>query len=102
MLFRSYLLWASTGTKNPAYSDVKYLEALIGTETINTVPDATLAAFRDHGCVELTLNDAIAAAESDYIALENIGIDLNVVGETLQVDGLKLFSDAYDKVLASS
>ncbi len=97
-----YLLWASTGTKNPAYSDVKYLEALIGTETINTVPDATLAAFRDHGRVELTLNDAIAAAEADYIALEKIGIDLNVVGETLQVDGLKLFSDAYDKVLASS
>ena len=97
-----YLLWASTGTKNPAYSDVKYLEALIGTETINTVPDATLAAFRDHGRIALTLKDAIAAAEADYIALEKIGIDLNVVGETLQVDGLKLFSDAYDKVLASS
>ncbi|GBL44551.1 transaldolase [Sulfuriferula multivorans] len=97
-----YLLWASTGTKNPAYSDVKYLEALIGTETINTVPDATLAAFRDHGRVELTLTNAIAAAEADYIALEKIGIDLNVVGETLQVDGLKLFSDAYDKALASS
>lgn len=97
-----YLLWASTGTKNPAYSDVKYLEALIGTETINTVPDATLAAFRDHGRVALTLKDAIAAAEADYIALEKIGIDLNVVGETLQVDGLKLFSDAYDKALASS
>ncbi|WP_413439068.1 transaldolase [Sulfuriferula sp. GW1] len=97
-----YLLWASTGTKNPAYSDVKYLEALIGPETINTVPDATLAAFRDHGRVELTLKDAIAAAEADYIALEKIGIDLNAVGETLQADGLKLFSDAYDKVLASS
>ncbi len=97
-----YLLWASTGTKNPAYSDVKYLEALIGPETINTVPDATLAAFRDHGRVELTLTSAIAAAEADYIALEKIGIDLNVVGETLQADGLKLFSDAYDKVLASS
>lgn len=97
-----YLLWASTGTKNPAYSDVKYLEALIGTETINTVPDATLAAFRDHGQVEPTLKEGIAAAEADYIALENIGIDLNVVGDTLQTDGLKLFSDAFDKVLASS
>ncbi|BBP04069.1 hypothetical protein TPL01_32250 [Sulfuriferula plumbiphila] len=97
-----YLLWASTGTKNPAYSDVKYLEALIGTETINTVPDATLAAFRDHGHAELTLNDAIAAAEADYVALENLGIDLNAVGDTLQADGLKLFADSYDKALASS
>lgn len=97
-----YLLWASTGTKNPAYSDVKYLEALIGAETINTVPDATLAAFRDHGCAELTLNDAIAAAEADYIALENIGIDLNIVGDTLQTEGLKLFADSYDQALASS
>ncbi len=97
-----YLLWASTGTKNPAYSDVKYLEALIGTETINTVPDATLAAFRDHGHVEVTLNDDIAAVEAEYIALEKIGIDLNAVGDTLQIDGLKLFSDAFDKVLASS
>ena len=97
-----YLLWASTGTKNPAYSDVKYLEALIGTETINTVPDATLAAFRDHGRSELTLNHAIAAAEADYIALENLGIDLNAVGDTLQTEGLKLFADSYDKALASS
>ncbi|HUW29759.1 MAG TPA: transaldolase [Sulfuriferula sp.] len=97
-----YLLWASTGTKNPAYSDVKYLEALIGPETINTVPDATLAAFRDHGRNELTLNDAIAEAEADYIALENIGIDLNAVGDILQTEGLKLFADSYDQALASS
>jgi len=97
-----YLLWASTGTKNPAYSDVKYMQALIGPETITTVPDATLAAFRDHGRAELTLNDAVAAAEADYIALENIGIDLNAVGDTLQTEGLKLFADAYDNALACS
>ena len=97
-----YLLWASTGTKNPAYPDVKYVEALVGAETINTVPDATLAAFRDHGRAELTLTDGIAAAEADYVALENLGIDPNAVGDALQADGLKLFADSYDKALAYS
>lgn len=97
-----YLLWASTGTKNPAYPDVKYMEALIGAETINTVPDATLAAFRDHGRPEPTLTKDIESAESMYVALENLGIDLNAIGDTLQSDGLKLFVDSYDQVLASS
>ncbi|MBI3898873.1 MAG: transaldolase [Gammaproteobacteria bacterium] len=94
-----YLLWGSTGTKNPAYSDVLYVEPLIGPETINTMPDATLAAFRDHGQARLTLEQGVEEAEAHFLALERIGIDLHVVGETLQVDGVRLFDEAYSKLL---
>jgi transaldolase len=97
-----YLLWASTGTKNPAYSDVKYLEPLIGKETINTVPDATLSAFRQHGKAANTISHGIGEAEADYRTLETLGLDLNEIGDTLQNDGLKLFADAYEKLLAAS
>lgn len=97
-----YLLWASTGTKNPAYPDVKYMEALIGAETINTVPDSTLAAFRDHGRAQVTLTHGIDAAEADYLALENLGIDLKAAGDILQTEGLKMFEDSYNKALQNS
>lgn len=96
-----YLLWASTGTKNPAYSDVKYLDNLIGAETINTVPDATLDAFRDHGHVASTVETGEQEAAQDLAALRGLGIDPDAVGETLQQEGLKLFSDAFDQMLAS-
>jgi len=94
-------LWASTGTKNPAYSDVLYVEPLIGKETINTLPDATLAAFHDHGRVGETLGEGLAEAQLHLAALAALGIDLNEVGETLQVNGLRIFAEAYDQLLAA-
>ena len=94
-----YLLWASTGTKNQAYSDVLYVESLIGPETINTVPDATLAAFRDHGRVRATLEEAVDAAQAHVLALEKLGVDLRAIGETLQQQGVEQFDTAYTKLL---
>lgn len=93
------LLWASTGTKNPAYSDVLYVESLIGPGTVNTVPDATLAAFRDHGRAEETLTHDVDAARKQLAALRDLGIDLDEAGEQLQAEGLKLFADSFDQLL---
>lgn len=97
---RQYPLWASTGTKNPAYSDVLYVESLIGPETINTLPDATLAAFRDHGRARPTLTEDGERALNDYVTLERIGINMRDVGQELQVQGVKLFQEAFDQLLA--
>jgi transaldolase len=94
------MLWASTGTKNPAYSDVLYVESLIGPQTINTVPDATLAAFRDHGRAEATLEQDIEAAHRQFAALAALGIDMEAAGEDLQREGLKQFEDAFRQLLA--
>ena len=94
-----YLLWASTGTKNSAYSDVKYIDNLIGAETVNTAPGATINAFRDHGVVAATVEADIAQAQTDYLALEKLGIFPDEVGEILQQEGLKLFADAYQQIL---
>lgn len=91
------LLWASTGSKNPAFSDVLYVEALIGAETITTLPDATLAAFRDHGHAAATLSAGSAEALTHIDALAHLDIDLNTIGASLQRDGVKLFVEAYDK-----
>lgn len=96
---RQYPLWASTGTKNPAYSDVMYVEPLIGPQSINTLPDATLAAFRDHGKAAATLELGVAEAKQHYLALERLGIDMNTLGEQLQEEGVKLFDEAYGKLL---
>lgn len=95
-----YLLWASTGTKNKAYSDVLYVESLIGAETINTIPDATMAAFRDHGIAAETLTQGGAEAAAVLEQASQAGIDLAAVGEQLQQDGLKLFVEAFDQLLA--
>lgn len=94
-----YLLWASTGTKNPRYSDVLYVEPLIGPETVNTMPDATLAAFRDHGTAAPTLEQGMEEAEAHFAALERLGMDLNAAAETLQADGVRLFDEAYTALL---
>lgn len=77
-------LWASTGSKNPDYSDVLYVESLIGPETINTLPDATLAAFRAHGRAAATLIADMDEAHAHIEALRALGIDPVEVGETLQ------------------
>ncbi len=94
-----FLLWASTGTKNPAYSDLLYVEALIGTETINTLPDGTLDALRDHGRVEASLAADVDKAAAQYAALERHGIDLERVGERLQHEGLQQFEQAFAALL---
>lgn len=93
------LLWASTGTKNPAYSDVMYVEELIGAETINTVPDATLDKFRDHGDASATLGQDLEGAIRTLQAVRDADIDLENVGEQLQQEGLKLFVASYQALL---
>jgi transaldolase/glucose-6-phosphate isomerase len=92
------LLWASTGTKNKAYSDVLYVEELIGNNTINTVPPATLDAFRDHGKLRDSLEENIDEAKGVLAGLEKSGISLDAITAELVKDGVKLFADAADKL----
>ena len=94
-----YLLWASSGVKNPDYHDLLYVEPLIGKETINTLPDKTLAALRDHGKPALRVEDGVAEAEAQLAELARLGIDMDAVGNTLQNDGVKSFEAAYQKLL---
>ncbi|HML13290.1 MAG TPA: bifunctional transaldolase/phosoglucose isomerase [Xanthobacteraceae bacterium] len=95
------LLWASTSTKNPDYRDVMYIEELIGPDTVNTIPESTLEAFRDHGVAHETLTENVAAAAQTLAALERAGISLDEITADLVVDGVQQFSDAFDKLLAS-
>ena len=92
-------LWASTGTKNPNYSDVMYVEELIGPETVNTMPQQTMMAFKEHGEVRLSLLENVAGARQVLADLEAIGIDMEKVTYDLQVDGVKLFADSITKLL---
>lgn len=94
-------LWASTSTKNPRYRDVLYVETLIGAETVNTMPLATLSAFRDHGVVEATLEKNLKDVRQTFVQLQELGIDMNAVTLKLQEDGVKVFVDAFDRLLAS-
>jgi transaldolase / glucose-6-phosphate isomerase len=95
------LLWASTSTKNPDYRDVIYAEELIGSDTVDTMPEATLDAFRDHGVVRDALTENVAEAERMLEALERAGISLTKITDNLVVDGVRLFSDAFDKLLGA-
>ncbi|GGI19361.1 bifunctional transaldolase/phosoglucose isomerase [Bradyrhizobium guangdongense] len=92
------MLWASTGTKNKDYSDVLYVEELIGPDTINTVPPATLDAFRDHGKLRDSLEENVDEANRVLEELERSGISLDAITEELVRDGVKLFADAADKL----
>ena len=92
------LLWASTGTKNPAYSDVLYVDELIGPETVNTMPEKTMDAFRDHGRVRDTLTADVDAAAQTLAALDRAGISLDAITAKLVTDGVKLFSDSFDNL----
>src|SRR5476649_1799179 len=92
------LLWASTGTKNKDYSDVLYVEELIGPNTINTVPPATLDAFRDHGTPRDSLEENVEDAKRVLSELEKSGISLDAITAELVKDGVKLFADAADKL----
>jgi transaldolase/glucose-6-phosphate isomerase len=95
------VLWASTGAKNPNYSDVLYVEELIGPDTVNTMPPATLSAFRDHGKARLSLTEDLEAAHDHMDTLQKVGISMNEVTQTLLEEGLTLFSEAFDKLLAA-
>ena len=93
-------LWASTGTKNKAYSDVLYVEELIGPDTVNTMPPETLAAFREHGHVRGdTLTENVSEAENQLRVLAGLGVNLDAITEKLQVDGVAAFAAAYDRVM---
>ena len=93
------VLWASTSTKNPAYRDVIYVEELIGKDTVNTVPPATLDAFREHGRVRESLTENIESAKQTMSDLAKVGISMKEVTDQLTVEGVKLFADAFDKLL---
>jgi len=95
------VLWASTGTKNPAYSDVLYVDSLIGADTVNTLPPETLKAFRDHGKVRETVTEGLDQARAAIERLGKLGVDLHAVTEQLQVDGVKAFADSMEKLLQS-
>ena len=92
-------LWASTSTKNPAYSDVLYFEELIGPDTVNTVPESTLRAFADHGRVRATLEEDVDEAERVIASLAEAGIDLDAVTAKLLDEGVEAFAKDYDKLL---
>jgi transaldolase/glucose-6-phosphate isomerase len=95
------VLWASTSTKNPNYRDVLYVEELIGKDTVNTIPPATLDAFRDHGKVRESLTEGVAAARQTMETLPKVGISMKEVTDKLTKDGVKLFADAFDQLLAA-
>jgi transaldolase / glucose-6-phosphate isomerase len=95
------VLWASTSTKNPNYRDVIYVEELIGPDTVNTMPPATIDAFRDHGKVRKSLTEDVAGAARVMDDLTRVGISINEVTDKLTQDGVKLFADAFDKLLAT-
>lgn len=95
------LLWASTGTKNKAYSDVLYVEELIGPDTVNTMPPATMDAFRDHGTVRAAIEENLGDAEAVMARLAKAGIDIDAIAETLVDEGVQLFVDAADKLLGA-
>lgn len=95
------MLWASTSTKNPAYSDVKYVEPLIGDLTINTMPESTITAFLDHGVVANTMRDDLEAARAAMTGLAEVGVDFEDVTDTLLEEGLEKFVVPFDRLLAS-
>jgi transaldolase / glucose-6-phosphate isomerase len=95
------LLWASTGTKNPAYRDVLYIEELIGKDTVNTIPPATMDAFRDHGRARATIREGLDEAERVLQRLAKSGISLDKITADLVDDGVRLFADAADRLLGA-
>ena len=94
------VLWASTSTKNPAYRDVMYVEELIGPDTVNTMPPATIDAFRDHGKLRNSLTEDVPGAQKVMNDLEKAGISMKEVTTKLTSDGVKLFADAFHKLLS--
>ena len=93
------LLWASTGTKNPDYSDVKYVETLIGPDTVNTVPVETLNAYRDHGVPKASLEKDVAEAARVLKRLPELGISIDKLTQQLEDEGVKKFDEPFDKLM---
>lgn len=93
------VLWASTGTKNPNYPDTLYVDQLIGPDTVNTMPEATFAAFREHGTVKNTIQEGVEEAKATMQRLADVGISMDEVTDTLLIDGAKLFVDAFDQLM---
>ena len=92
-------LWASTSTKNPDYPDTMYVDNLIGPDTVNTVPPATLEAFREHGVAEVTITRGLEQAQEELKQLEAAGISMDVVTQELEEEGVKAFADAFAQLL---
>ena len=93
-------LWASTSTKNPAYRDVMYVEELIGSDTVDTMPPATIDAFKDHGAVSKTVDKKVSAAEAVLKELEAAGISMREVTDKLLMEGIASFQKSFDELLA--
>jgi len=94
-------LWASTGTKDPAYSDVLYVDNLIGPECVNTMPDPTIVAFNDHGVVSRTVDAGLDEARDLLAQLASAGVSIDDVTHQLEVDGVKSFSASFDSLLGT-
>jgi transaldolase len=94
-----WCLWASTSTKDPSYSDVLYVETLIGSDTVNTMPEETIVAFQDHGSVAATLEEGVGDAERLLEQLADAGIDYDDVTDTLEREGVQKFADSFAEAL---
>jgi transaldolase len=92
-------LWASTSTKNAAYPDTLYVDTLIGPDTVNTLPDATIAAFNDHGTLARTVDADVDQAEAVWAALADVGVDMDDVGAQLEREGVSSFQKSFDELL---
>ena len=95
------VLWASTSTKNPLYPDTLYVDGLIGPDTVNTVPPATLNAFRDHGTAALTLEAGLDEAHAQLARLADLGVDLDAITQDLQDEGLRKFATSFESLMAT-
>ena len=94
-------LWASTGAKNPEYADTLYVDELIGPDTVNTLPDATLDAFVDHGTVARRIDADVADAEAVWATLPEVGVDMDAVADQLEREGVASFAQAFDELIAT-
>ncbi len=92
-------LWASTSTKNPAYPDTMYVDELIGPDTVNTLPDATIEAFDDHGTAARTIDEGVTHAELIWRQLADVGVDMDDVASKLERDGVASFQKSFDDLL---
>jgi transaldolase len=97
--WRQRCLWASTSTKDPDYSDVMYVEELIGAETVNTMPDETIRAFQDHGIVAPTLESGLDEAKRVFEQLAQVGVDYDDVTASLEKEGVQKFADSFEELL---
>ncbi len=96
---RQRVLWGSTSTKNSSYSDVKYVDELIGRDTVNTLPHDTLEAFLDHGTPRLTIEEDLDTAKQDLYLLQQQGIDLDKICDEIQQEGVDAFSASFKKLM---